>query len=95
VIFYIVSTPYIHTTGLEKILRKFGNMSGDIKCLKIGTHNGHFHCDEVLACFMLKLLPQYKNAEIVRLVIFSFHKPKMIFINRSVYSRILKTEDFY
>lgn len=41
-------------------------MSGDIKCLKIGTHNGHFHCDEVLACFMLKLLPQYKNAEIVR-----------------------------
>ena len=28
----------------------------------IGTHNGHFHCDEVLACSMLKLLPEYKDA---------------------------------
>lgn len=34
--------------------------------MKIGTHNGTFHCDEVLACCMLKLLPQYKNAEIIR-----------------------------
>lgn len=34
--------------------------------VKIGTHNGTFHCDEVLACSMLKQLPQYKDAEIVR-----------------------------
>lgn len=34
--------------------------------MKIGTHNGTFHCDEVLACFMLRLLPQYKDAEIIR-----------------------------
>ncbi|KAK7478612.1 hypothetical protein BaRGS_00030144 [Batillaria attramentaria] len=34
--------------------------------VKIGTHNGSFHCDEVLACFMLKQLPRYKDAEIVR-----------------------------
>jgi len=33
---------------------------------KIGTHNGTFHCDEVLACFMLKQLAEFKNAEIVR-----------------------------
>ncbi|KAJ8665081.1 hypothetical protein QAD02_006743 [Eretmocerus hayati] len=33
---------------------------------KIGTHNGTFHCDEVLACSMLKLLPQYKDAIIIR-----------------------------
>lgn len=33
---------------------------------KIGTHNGAFHCDEVMACFMLKALPQYKDAEIIR-----------------------------
>ena len=32
----------------------------------IGTHNGSFHCDEVLACFMLKQLPEYKEAQIVR-----------------------------
>lgn len=34
--------------------------------LKIGTHNGQFHCDEVLACFMLKQLPLYKESPIVR-----------------------------
>ena len=33
---------------------------------KIGTHSGTFHCDDVLACFMLKLLPEYKDAEIIR-----------------------------
>lgn len=33
---------------------------------KIGTHNGVFHCDEALACFMLKQLPDYRDAEIVR-----------------------------
>lgn len=26
---------------------------------KIGTHNGSFHCDEVLACFFLRQLPEY------------------------------------
>ncbi|XP_072163114.1 MYG1 exonuclease-like isoform X1 [Diadema setosum] len=35
-------------------------------CARIGTHNGTFHCDETLACFMLKLLPQYKDAEMIR-----------------------------
>ncbi|XP_048731571.2 MYG1 exonuclease-like [Ostrea edulis] len=34
--------------------------------MKIGTHNGHFHCDEILACFMLRQLPKYADAEIVR-----------------------------
>ena len=34
--------------------------------IKIGTHNGAFHCDEVLACSMLKLLPEYKDATIIR-----------------------------
>ncbi|XP_076757475.1 MYG1 exonuclease [Xylocopa sonorina] len=34
--------------------------------VKIGTHSGAFHCDEALACFMLKTLPKYKDATIVR-----------------------------
>lgn len=34
--------------------------------IKIGTHNGAFHCDEVLACFMLKRIPVYQDAEILR-----------------------------
>lgn len=33
---------------------------------KIGTHDGTFHCDEVLGCYMLKQLPDFKDAEIVR-----------------------------
>merc|ERR1719329_390286 len=32
----------------------------------IGTHSGTFHCDEVLACAMLKMLPAYQGAVIVR-----------------------------
>ena len=32
----------------------------------IGTHNGRFHCDEALACYMLRRLPEYSDAEIVR-----------------------------
>lgn len=34
--------------------------------LVIGTHDGTFHCDELLACFMLKQLPEYQNAKIIR-----------------------------
>lgn len=33
---------------------------------KIGTHNGTFHSDEVLACYMLKVLPEYREATVVR-----------------------------
>lgn len=33
---------------------------------RIGTHSGAFHCDEALACFMLRLHPQFRDFEIVR-----------------------------
>lgn len=39
---------------------------GDSHRLTIGTHDGIFHCDEVLACFMLQQLPQYADAKITR-----------------------------
>lgn len=32
----------------------------------IGTHNGHFHADEALAVHMLRLLPAYRDARLVR-----------------------------
>jgi len=32
----------------------------------IGTHDGTFHCDEVLAISMLRLLPAYKDSMVVR-----------------------------
>ncbi|KAF6001083.1 hypothetical protein F1559_002553 [Cyanidiococcus yangmingshanensis] len=32
----------------------------------IATHSGTFHCDEVLACYMLRLLPEFQDAPITR-----------------------------
>ncbi|XP_055933485.1 MYG1 exonuclease-like isoform X1 [Argiope bruennichi] len=56
------------------ILRSFSRSASNLGIalkmgpkVKIGTHNGTFHCDEVLACSLLKhAKPEYKNAEIVR-----------------------------
>ncbi|XP_017574659.1 UPF0160 protein MYG1, mitochondrial [Pygocentrus nattereri] len=38
----------------------------EMSSVKIGTHNGTFHCDEVLACYFLRQLPEYKDAKITR-----------------------------
>ncbi|KAI6223658.1 hypothetical protein M3Y99_01440400 [Aphelenchoides fujianensis] len=32
----------------------------------IGTHDGHFHCDEVFACWMLRTLPEFAAHRILR-----------------------------
>ena len=32
----------------------------------LATHNGTFHCDEALACGMLKLLPAYRDSPVLR-----------------------------
>eukprot|EP01089_Gocevia_fonbrunei_P020400 TRINITY_DN7605_c0_g1_i1.p1 TRINITY_DN7605_c0_g1~~TRINITY_DN7605_c0_g1_i1.p1 ORF type:complete len:363 (-),score=76.31 TRINITY_DN7605_c0_g1_i1:53-1057(-) len=33
---------------------------------RIGTHDGTFHCDEALACYMLRLTDDFKDSEVVR-----------------------------
>lgn len=33
---------------------------------RVGTHNGSFHCDEALGCFMIRLTDKFSNAQIVR-----------------------------
>ncbi|OWM72201.1 hypothetical protein CDL15_Pgr018085 [Punica granatum] len=33
---------------------------------RVGTHNGSFHCDEALGCFMIRLSSKFSGAEIVR-----------------------------
>uniref|UniRef100_A0A2P2JHK6 Protein MYG1 n=1 Tax=Rhizophora mucronata TaxID=61149 RepID=A0A2P2JHK6_RHIMU len=33
---------------------------------RVGTHNGSFHCDEALGCFMIRLTNKFSDAEIVR-----------------------------
>lgn len=37
-----------------------------MSALKIGTHNGTFHCDDVLAVWMLHQTQQFKGAQIIR-----------------------------
>ncbi len=34
--------------------------------VQIGTHNGTFHCDEALGCFLLQKTDQFKATEVVR-----------------------------
>lgn len=34
--------------------------------MTIGTHDGRFHADEALACYLLRLLPEYKDSIIIR-----------------------------
>ena len=38
----------------------------------IGTHGGLFHCDEVLACYMLKVLPEYKDARYMYMYMYMY-----------------------
>ncbi|KAL2866668.1 MYG1 family protein [Aspergillus lucknowensis] len=33
---------------------------------QIGTHNGHFHADEALAVYLLRLLPAYSHSPLIR-----------------------------
>ena len=34
--------------------------------ISIGTHNGHFHADEALAVYMLRMLPAYESSQLLR-----------------------------
>ena len=43
-----------------------GNSTPKRKMSQIGTHNGTFHCDEALGCFLLQQTNRFRNAEIVR-----------------------------
>jgi len=43
-----------------------GMNGSSLSQVTIGTHNGSFHCDESLACSLLRLLPRYKDASIIR-----------------------------
>lgn len=61
----MVATPGQQETGetlltepVISLKRKMGK--------KVGTHNGSFHCDEVLGCFMIRLTKKFEEAEIIR-----------------------------
>lgn len=44
----------------------FSTLAKKKKIPVIGTHNGSFHCDEALACFLLRRTGKFSDAEVVR-----------------------------
>lgn len=49
------------------LFRSFSSIKmANIKEMTIGTHNGIFHCDEILAIYMLQQLPKYSNSKVIR-----------------------------
>ena len=53
--------PLFHSTHYMSTAKRV-KMSGPL----IGTHSGHFHADEALAVYLLRLLPDYDNSTLVR-----------------------------
>jgi len=52
--------------SLVNLKRQHGLTSQSCLSMRIGTHDGTFHCDEALACYMLKLVDEFKSSPIVR-----------------------------
>lgn len=55
---FIYKSPIVHRMSTSKRLKMTGPT--------IGTHNGHFHADEALAVYMLRLLPSYSDSTLIR-----------------------------
>ena len=53
---------------LRNILKMTESAAKKLKTshITIGTHNGHFHADEALAVYMLRLLPTYQSSQLIR-----------------------------
>lgn len=56
-----------------KRLRVYSSVSGDGRSAngagsgkRVGTHNGSFHCDEALGCYLIRLTSQFAGADVVR-----------------------------
>lgn len=56
--------------GIIECFSKFRSFTGVTTAAvvpkRVGTHNGSFHCDEALGCFMIRLTNKFFNAEIIR-----------------------------
>uniref|UniRef100_A0A1A8I2S7 Chromosome 12 open reading frame 10 n=1 Tax=Nothobranchius kuhntae TaxID=321403 RepID=A0A1A8I2S7_NOTKU len=66
--FYLCSVDYFRSGKrfMSSSPKRIRTETDNMTFKKIGTHNGTFHCDEVLACFFLQQLPEYADADIVR-----------------------------
>ncbi|XP_077248488.1 metal-dependent protein hydrolase [Tasmannia lanceolata] len=60
--FFTMSTPALRSPRVSA----FSTSSPNPPPKRIGTHNGSFHCDEALGCFMIRLTDKFSASEIVR-----------------------------
>ena len=66
--YYTVSLTFMMQKAYLDIIQgtRVLSESPDSALLSVGTHDGSFHCDEALAIAMLKFLPAYQHAVVVR-----------------------------
>lgn len=55
----IAVSDYILTSG-------WSSLSSSAASKSVGTHDGSFHCDEALGCFMIRRTERFYDADIVR-----------------------------
>lgn len=114
--FAVLSGKRIPLNTNNPLRRATANSAGDFhgrvfafstEARRVGTHSGSFHCDDALACFMIRLTDKFSNAEIVRtrdpqvhlileLSLHFFWFPRKLSIGRSnvsFYSFSSKTND--
>lgn len=65
-VYNFMPRPFRATYLMSTHLKSFSISSMATKQKRIGTHNGSFHCDEALGCFMIRLSDKFRGAEIVR-----------------------------
>ncbi|XP_010533551.1 PREDICTED: UPF0160 protein [Tarenaya hassleriana] len=53
------------STGVARVYSPPSSPS-EVSVKRVGTHNGSFHCDEALGCFMIRLTDKFSSADIVR-----------------------------
>ncbi|XP_039058934.1 MYG1 protein-like [Hibiscus syriacus] len=63
-----LTSPVIPTSNLIRVPPPAYSTSSpnNVPSKRVGTHSGSFHCDEALACFIIRLTTKFHNSEIVR-----------------------------
>ncbi|XP_002989684.2 UPF0160 protein [Selaginella moellendorffii] len=64
----ITASSFLVSRGISSAMVRVSSSlgGGSERVAKVGTHNGTFHCDEALGCFLIRLTDKFANADIVR-----------------------------
>lgn len=91
----LVGRPVSVATSLAKLAPNCSSFcsTATTKQVRVGTHDGTFHCDAALACFLLRLTHKFSGALIVRTR--DPHVPSQPTFSSLCYSFIFKLEYFF